>query len=170
LLLDGRLLVTAALHHHGAARQLVHRLKYGGFRDAGRLLAAAIVPRLPPAVTALVPVPRAVSRRLRHGIDPATYLADEISRLTGIPTIHCLRSALWWPRHATQPPGERHAVRFRVTRAAPGGAVLVDDVVTTGATLAAAQRALPNLTLAVAATSPGTAQSAGAVKEGGKAP
>lgn len=168
-LFDGRLLVSAAFHHHGAARRLVHRLKYGGLGDAGRLLAAAMASRLPPAVTAFVPVPRAVSRRIRHGIDPAAYLADEMSRLTGIPTVHCLTPALWWPRHAIRAPGERQAVRFRVAHPAPRGAVLVDDVVTTGATLAVAQQALSNLSVAVAATSPGTAQPAGAGKEGGMA-
>lgn len=168
-LLGGRLLVTSAFHHHGAARRLVHRLKYGGSVDAGRLLAAAMVSRLPGSVTALVPVPRALSRRIRHGIDPAVYLAGEISHLTGVPAIHCLRPALWWPRHATRPPGRRNAIRFDVARTAPGGAVLIDDVVTSGATLTAAQRALGDLARAVTATSPGRTHSTLDTKEGGKA-
>ncbi|MDJ0961589.1 MAG: hypothetical protein QNJ88_13105 [Acidimicrobiia bacterium] len=154
-ILDGRILVAAAFHHHGAARRLVHRLKYGALVDAARVLATAMAPHLPRGATTLVPVPRAIGRRIRHGIDPAVALASELSRITGAPIVHCLGPSLWWPRHATQPAARRRLVRFRTLRPVPSGAVLVDDVVTSGATLLAAQRALGGVAMAVTATSPG---------------
>ena len=72
-LLDGTVLVSAGFHHHGVAPQLTHRLKYGGHRAAAEVLAAAMARRLPDAASVLVPVPRAMTRRARFGIDPAPW-------------------------------------------------------------------------------------------------
>lgn len=149
-----KLQVDAGLRHSGAARKLVHRMKYEGSKDAVRLLAAFMSTRVPGGTSLLVPVPRAIARRLRYGNDPATDLARELSRRTGIPMVRALGPALWWPRHTNA--DRRAAPRFRGRITTPAGAVLIDDVITTGATMLAAADVL-GVTFAhgLTATAPG---------------
>ena len=130
--------IESAAAHAGAVRHLVHLLKYRGMETAGEVLAALMADRLPTGAVTLVPVPRAAFRRLRYGVDPARVLAERLSGLTGIPVALCLGAALWWPSHTGSTRSQRHAPSFRVLRPAPEGSVLVDDVLTTGATLVAA--------------------------------
>lgn len=129
------------LRHEGPARRLVHRLKYRGDPAAARVLAAAMVPLLPPDATALVPVPRAPLRAWRHGVDPALELARALSG-RGLWVARVLRAEWWWPGHTGRHVDERRSPRFLPIGAVPSGSVLVDDVVTTGATLRAASDAL----------------------------
>ncbi len=76
--------------------------------------------------------------------------------LTGTPVIHALRAPLWWKRHAVRSRTERRWVRFVRRREVPHGVALVDDVLTTGATILAARAALEGLpTLALTATTAG---------------
>jgi predicted amidophosphoribosyltransferase len=124
--LGGGVLVRPALVHDGAARTLVHHLKYRGMVSAADVLAAEMAAVVPPGTTHLIPVPRVLLRMWRYGIDPAAALASALSRIIGIP----------------------------VANRSPAGAVLVDDVLTTGATLSAAARALPGSLRAITATGP----------------
>lgn len=146
--------VVGAFRHGGQARHLIHRLKYHADLGAGRALATAMANRVDADWGCLVPVPRATTRRLRYGIDPARWLAAEVARSSGLPVVDALRAGLWWPRHAgtqaRQPPALRLGRR-------PGPApVLVDDVVTTGATLdrAAALLGAPRALVATVAIGP----------------
>ncbi len=150
--LTGGLVVRAGLRHDGTARALVHRLKYGGLRGAATILAIAMANCLPSGAAALVPVPRARLRRWRHGIDPARELAVALAARSGLPVVAALQAPWWWPRHAGADRDARPPPRFRSTTRAPPGAVLVDDVVTTGSTLTAAARALPPGTVIGAVT------------------
>lgn len=136
------LVVRGAFLHAGAARRLVHRLKYGGLPGAAHVLGRALAALVPSDATALVPVPRAWARRAVHGIDPAVVLAREISSRCGIPVVAALRAGAWWPRHAGSDRSRRTAPHYRMIRRADFGLVLVDDVLTTGATLEAAAAAL----------------------------
>ncbi len=133
-------MVAAPLRHDGPARRLVHRLKYEGSGAATRLLAGAMMEALPGGTRALVPVPRAALRRWRYGVDPAFELGRELGTSSGLPVLEALSGPLWWPRHAGT--GRRTLPSFRRRRTLPAGVVLVDDVVTTGATLTAAYLAL----------------------------
>ena len=145
----------AGFVHEGPARLLIHALKYRAVVAAAEPLAEAMADRIPAHATALVPVPRATLRALRHGVDPAAVLAAAVARRTGLPVIDALRPRWWWPRHAGRGRTERAAVSFFPTgRVVPYGAALVDDVLTTGATVSAAAATLRGLpTLALTGTS-----------------
>lgn len=146
--------VAPALAHEGVARSLVHQLKYRGMNGAARALAIRMVPCLPDQARALIPIPRSWARLARFGIDPARELARELGRLTALPVVSCLVAPLWTPAHAGRPRGSRARPSFRVARLPPHGSVLVDDVITTGATLDSASGVL-GVTYAVTATSAG---------------
>ncbi len=135
--IDG-LAVSSGLEHRGPARRLVHLLKYQGVRAAALPLAAAMLGELDRHAAALVPVPRAWSRRLRYGVDPARQLARVVGAATGVPVIDALVAPVWWPRHAGSDRGSRLPPRFAVVRRTPDHSVLIDDVLTTGATALAA--------------------------------
>jgi len=100
-----------------------------------------MAPLLPPDAAALVPVPRAQLRAWRHGVDPALELARALSG-SGLPVARVLRAEWWWPGHTGRNVDGRRSPRFLPVGAVPSGSVLVDDVVTTGATFRAASDAL----------------------------
>ncbi len=147
--LPGGLRVVGAFLHVGPAKVLVHHLKYRGVGGYPAIVAAMVSERIP--ALPLVPVPRAVSRHLRYGVDPAMALAVAIAAKTGAPVLNLLRS----PLHTTRRAGGDHRRPVHAYRG-QGPAfpvILVDDVVTTGATVLSAAVSLGFLRvhLAVAA-------------------
>lgn len=136
--LEPGVVVSSAYLHDGPARLLVHRLKYEGVRRAAGILAEAMAPLLPPASSCIVPVPRVVVRSVAFGLDPGRELALAVGAATGVPVLDAFSPAVAGPRHAGRSRGERMPPRLRLRRPLPAGAVLVDDVVTTGMSLSAA--------------------------------
>lgn len=150
-LLPGGIRLVGAFEHRGAARVLTHHLKYRGVTRMAEIAAKEVVARLPRLP--LVPVPRAVSRRLRYGVDPARVVATAIARQLKVPVVDVLSP----PIHARRRAGGDHSrgVRpFRLKAKLRFPAIVVDDVVTTGATVTAAVEAVgTDLVRAVAAAS-----------------
>lgn len=147
----GTVIVSSAFAHAGVAASLVHRLKYDGFEAAAGVLARAMVEIVPPDAGCLVPVPRAAVRQWRYGIDGGQALAHRLGAITGLPVIAALARPLWHPRQAGRSRDERHRRSYRqietVTRA-----VVIDDVLTTGATLGAAIDAIGDVVAGATAT------------------
>lgn len=142
---------AAVLRYEGVARRLVHALKFRGHdilaAPAGALMAgAARVRGLDQGPGAVVPVPSTTRRNRDRGYDPGALLAEEVARQLGRP----LRTLLTRPREAPPQSGLPAAQRRRNVHGAftssPGarGAhlLLVDDVMTTGATAFEAARTL----------------------------
>lgn len=153
----GGVVASSAFLHEGTAARLVHNLKYRRSLAAARVLARCMEPHLHQDAAFLVPLPRAASRTLWYGVDPAVALAREVSRLAGLEVMAALDAPLWWRRRAGRPRHDRTGVGFRL-RVDPGGhVVLVDDVLTSGETAASAGAAFGRSDISIlTATSAGT--------------
>ena len=137
----------------GAARDAVLALKYRGVSAVAEVMAremAKCLTEWPPRnVVALVPVPLVGPRRRSRGYNQSEVLARELSRLSGLP----LRNGLLVRRKAAPPQAraaDEAARRANVADAfavrqkedVGGPLLLVDDVMTSGATLDACALAL----------------------------
>ncbi|WP_277870642.1 ComF family protein [Thermorudis peleae] len=143
--------VRAPFRFDGPVRQAIHQLKYRGVRGAapqlGRYLAAYAATELSSirgqTSWAVVPIPLHPTRQRERGFNQAALLAKPVADALGIPVIHGLVR-----QQATRPQvGQSYAARQRNVAGAfawrqgkqmPSAVILVDDVVTTGATMVAA--------------------------------
>ncbi len=139
----------APLAYEGSARGLVRALKFHGALPLAGLMAAQMAVNAPSwaleGARAVVPVPSASARRRRRGFDPAALLAAELATRLRLPVADCLGRSGRAPRQLGAGRSERRApgrIRVRVTGPVPERVLLVDDVHTTGATLAACAAAL----------------------------
>jgi ComF family protein len=134
----------------GPARDLIHALKYGGVSAVAPLMGddmAGLLQHWAPDVSAIVPVPMATFRQHRRGYNQSELLAREISRCAGLPVAARALSRQPGPSQVEQPDEAARRANledaFEAGREPVGGGVLlVDDVMTTGATLDACARVL----------------------------
>lgn len=140
----------AALRYAPPVDRLVGSLKFGRrlahARLLGALAAAALETAPLPPLTALVPVPLHRSRLRRRGFDQALELAREIGRRRGVPVWDGVRRVRATPAQSElSAAARRRNLRgaFALRAAPPAGTLaVVDDVMTTGATVEALARAL----------------------------
>jgi ComF family protein len=140
----------APVAYDGPARALVRALKFRGAAGVAEAMAAQIVAGVPRSLTdgaALVPVPLHPARLRRRGFNQAERLAAAIARRAALPRARCLERGRGVPPQVGRPravrlAAVRGAVAVRAGEEAPERALLVDDVVTTGGTLAACAAAL----------------------------
>ncbi|HUR22823.1 MAG TPA: ComF family protein [Acidimicrobiales bacterium] len=134
---------AALLTYAGAGRELVARLKYRNARGSVPFLARGMAAIVPYDIDLVTWAPTTPARLRRRGFDQARLLARAVARQRGVPCRPLLRRS----------PGPAQTGRNAVARySGPGFAavsgvqgrrvLLVDDIVTTGATVAAASRAL----------------------------
>ena len=136
--------MAPAYRHVGAAARLVHNLKYRRCRGSARVLGSAMASQVPHDATCIVPVPRSIVRRIRHGVDQTSMLAAVVSDELGIPVVAAYRAPVWWRRRAGLGRRRRTRIAFRIRRPLPRGAVLIDDVITTGSTIASLASIVPH--------------------------
>lgn len=131
--------------HEGVARDLVTALKFRRLLPVADLVADRMLWLAPAAMLsgAVVPVPTARLRSFSRGFDPAHEIGAALAARTDLPLAPCLRR-----RGSGHQRGKRRAERIghppliEVKDGAPRSVLLVDDVLTTGATLSACARAL----------------------------
>jgi len=157
--------VRSAVWLDEAARPAVHALKYGGLPRIADDLAAAMLPMRPATdgPSALIPIPLAPTRLRERGYNQSEVLARALARQWRIPVLlDVLVRTRETPTQTALTPATRLAnvagafdvrnVKFGMRneqgsvnsalRISNSAFVLVDDVFTTGATLAEAARAL----------------------------
>ncbi len=133
-------------------RELIHLFKYGGRADAGQTagaFAGAARCRGSRVSMSIVPMPLHWRKRWRRGFNQSELLAREISRRTHVPVENALRRVRNTAAQAGLDQRQaadqcvRRVSRKRTARFWRGKRVLlVDDVMTTGATAASCARVL----------------------------
>jgi len=142
--------VWSPLAYDGAARALVAGLKYRGAVGIAETMAAQVVTGAPAGLferVELVPVPLSARRRRRRGFNQAERLAEALARRTGLRVNDCLERTGAGRPQVGRDRTERLAaidgtIAVRLRAPPPPRALLVDDVLTTGATLGACAAAL----------------------------
>ena len=146
---DG-LTVHSSLLYTPTASKIILAAKESGLKRADELVIDAIVlalqrSKLDLTLSRLVPIPSSKSSQRRRGRSFIVDLVHQISLRTGIEVVDCLqlsRRVLDQSGLHRQERSTNLAGAFRVSSHVRGELILVDDVVTTGATLREAFRAV----------------------------
>lgn len=149
---DALQLAIAAFQHEGALRRALQRLKYGGSARIALPLAGAAAPALEALVELsgplpLVPVPVHAARQRQRGYNQAALLAEALGAGAGLPVLDLLeRRRATVRQHGLGKVARLHNLRgaFAMRRgvAIPSELILVDDILTTSATLEACAQVL----------------------------
>ncbi|MEZ5183924.1 MAG: phosphoribosyltransferase family protein [Acidimicrobiales bacterium] len=134
----------ALLAYEGPARDVVTHLKYRNARATARWLAEGMARLVPPGALEVVTwAPTTELRRRSRGFDHAELLARQVAAELGLPLASTLRRLPGPPQTGRTLLERRDGPQFLASASLTGRSVLVvDDVVTTGATLASAARTL----------------------------
>lgn len=138
--------VHARTAYRGDAKQLVQLLKFQSVQAAAREIAEQMAHHLPTDSRFLiVPVPTATSRARMRGYDQAVLIAKHLARLTGNRFSNALRRSGQYHQVGSSRKQRMTQLRdaYRCARLSDvngSHVILIDDVLTTGATLEAASR------------------------------
>lgn len=150
--LSGIRAARAVWPYEGSVREIVRRYKYNGLRSLAPVLAsemAHVLREWGPAIDLIVHVPVHPARLRERGYDQSELLARELSRLTGIEATSALVRLRETAVQARAMSAAQRADNVRGAFDVPhsdgisrADTLLIDDVLTTGATLREAGRAL----------------------------
>jgi ComF family protein len=139
-------MARAPFLYEGPAREALHRLKFSGWRAVARALAGPMAAVNEFDADAVTWVPLSGRRRARRGYDQARALAARVGEVLGLPVSPLLVRVRDTAPQARRTGAERRRSMqgaFRSSgRASPARVLLVDDVLTTGATAAECARVL----------------------------
>ena len=133
--------------YDGVLRKLIHLYKYGRIQTLSRPLGDLLARALPldEGFDCIVPVPLHWIRQWKRGFNQSELLARAIGRRTGIPVMKALRRSRSTKVQAgLSNHGRRRNVHkaFRARPVEGKRILLIDDVMTTGATATACAQAL----------------------------
>jgi ComF family protein len=146
-------------------QQLIHQLKYKGNKEAGIYLGKMMANKLLASryfagIDFLIPLPMFPAKEFKRGYNQATVICNGMSEVMNIPVsldnvVRCIATETQTRKHRTER-WENVAESFRVNFPAlleGKNILLVDDVLTTGATLEAcclAMSAIPRISISLA--------------------
>jgi len=134
--------------YDGMAMRIVRGYKYSGKKYMHKLLAYEMAQGLKETgwkPGAVCHVPLHMRRTKERGFDQAELLAREIAQITGLPFAPAIRRVRYTKTQTKLSEAERRANMdgaFEGTMPVGGGVLLVDDVLTTGATAAECAKVL----------------------------
>lgn len=132
----------AAFAYEGVGRELIARLKYRNARSALPWLATVLAALAPVEVDVITWVPTSRPRRRARGFDQSELLARAVARHLQRPCRRLLHRGGGPPQTGHDAASRRVGPPLSIRRWPPPHVMLVDDVVTTGATLAVAAAVL----------------------------
>lgn len=145
--------LAAPFYYETPVKELIHRFKYDNKRYIAKGLAHYMKDAVEqagfPGMDAAAPVPLHEARAKERGFNQAALLAAELAPLLGIPMYEDVLARVQETRTQTLLPREEREQNVKDAFAVPESVdvsgltlLLVDDVVTTGATVEAAARTL----------------------------
>jgi predicted amidophosphoribosyltransferase len=134
---------AAVLAYEGVGRELVARLKYRNARSVVPFLVREMAALVGPEPFDVVTwVPTTPARRRRRGFDQAEVLARAVARRLRTPCRGLLSRRPGPSQTGRSLAERRHGPVFAARPGVPARVLLVDDVVTSGATASAAARSV----------------------------